>query len=430
MSTRILFVDDDPNVLAGFRRMLHSMRSEWAISFASNGPEALALLEREPHDVVVSDMRMPGMDGAEFLEKVRERSPETIRIILSGNSDRETILRSIGPTHQFLSKPCEPTVLKETILRAEALSTLLSDPWLKSVVGSTSVLPSVPVLFTAMVEELQKPSCSIQSIGDIVSQDPGMTAQVLRLVNSAYFGLRREISSPADAVSYLGLGTVTSLVLCSHIFKQVDSHVASWLGLDSIWRHAMNTGRLARDIVERRGGDTRTRDDALAAGLLHSAGRLILAVNFPEAYESAVILSQGGTMTLCDAERTLMNVTHAEVGAYLLGIWGLPNAIIEAVAYHHAPSECVHRRFSTLTAVHAACALDREACGGKGEAAGADREQAAPGAILGGAGHAGLDLTYLESVGMAEQVPIWRGIRDELAGIEEVSCDQENPAGR
>jgi HD-like signal output (HDOD) protein/ActR/RegA family two-component response regulator len=402
MPTRILFVDDDANVLSGLRRMLHSMRDEWEMAFAESGAQALQILEGQHHDVIVSDMRMPQMDGAQLLAEVRRRHPETVRIILSGYSDHEMILRSIGPTHQYLTKPCEPGVLRSTIGRALALSHLLADARIKAVVGQLEALPSMPALLTQLTEELQRPSCSLQMVGDIISKDVGMTTRILHLVNSAFFGLRREISSPAAAVTYLGLNTVVSLITTFHIFRQVDESSKALLELDRLWEHSMNTGVVAKAIAKAETGDKKLVEDAFAAGLMHDAGRLVLGTNFPQQYRKVMDLAATTKRPLFEVELEVFGATHAEVGAYLVGLWGLPNSITEGLAYHHRPQDCVARAFCPLTAVHAACALDHllkkdQACG--------------DGTIL--------DVAYLSEIGLEEKVDAWTDLAEEALQIGE-----------
>ena len=358
MPVRILFVDDDVNVLNGLRRMLYSMKSDWTMSFVGSGAEALALMAREPQDVVVSDMRMPEMDGAELLTEVRRRFPQTVRVILSGHCDHDMILKSIGPTHQYLTKPCDPRTLRGIIRQAIALNDLLRCDRIRTVALRMDSLPSMPGLLTALLAELQKPGCSLQSVGEIISADVGMTSQVLRLVNSSFFGLRREISDPATAVTFLGLNTVTALVMTHHIFKGADESALSWLGLDTLWQHCLSSGQMARNIVRAENQDRKMGDEAFAAGLIHGAGVLILAVNFPEQYRSVVERARREKVPVSEVEREQLEVTHAEVGAYLMGIWGIPHPIIEALAYNCAPSASLGREFSPLAALHVACRFD------------------------------------------------------------------------
>jgi HD-like signal output (HDOD) protein len=416
MSIRILFVDDEPNVLDGLRRMLRPMRAEWESTFAPGGEEALRILADTPHDVIVSDMRMPRMDGAQLLSEVRKRYPHMVRIILSGHSDQEMILKSIGPTHQYLTKPCDPTVLRVTIQRAVALSGLLTAQRIRAVVSRMETLPSMPTLFTELVAEMEKPNCSLNRLGEIISVDVGMTAQILRLVNSAYFGLRREITSPAAAVTYLGLNTLTSLVMSFHIFRQVDEKIQTWLPIGRLWTHGMNVGLMAKAIVRCETDDKKMLDDAFSAGLIHDAGRLVLAVNFPDAYRE--ILEEAGRkdLDLVEAEREKLGATHAEVGACLVGLWGLPNSLIEALAWHHRPSDCVHGEFSALTAVHVACALENAdaACSGEKSIHSSTK------------GHS-LDLEYLGRTGLKVKFPAWREAC-EKALREQAEANEGNQA--
>src|ERR1700758_5310713 len=144
MAERILFVDDEPMVLDGVRRSLHAMRKDWEMSFVNSGHEALEAMAGQTFDIVVTDMRMPGMDGAQLLEEVKKRSPQSLRVILSGQSDRETILRSVNPTHQYLSKPCDGEELRTRLMRAFALKDLLENPELKGLVSKLDSLPSLP----------------------------------------------------------------------------------------------------------------------------------------------------------------------------------------------------------------------------------------------------------------------------------------------
>jgi len=357
---KILFVDDEPSVLQGLQRMLYGMRGEWDTSFAGSGPEALDLLERERFDVIVSDMRMPGMDGAELLAEVRERYPHIVRIVLSGYSDQETILRSVAAAHQYLSKPCDVATLKSTISRACSLRALLSNESIQRCISTLKSLPSLPALYTTLLEELRSSSCSIARVGEVMSSDMGMAAKVLQLVNSAFFGVSRQVSSLTQAVNLLGLETIKALVLSAQVFSQFEAnklpaHLASHL-----WNHSLATGTYARAIARLEDSNSQTSDHAFMSGLLHDVGKLVLAINLFDRYVKALDLSEHEHLPLADAELRTLGITHAEVGAYLLGLWGLPDAIVEGVAFHHCPGECPEASFIPLTAVYVADILEHE----------------------------------------------------------------------
>jgi HD-like signal output (HDOD) protein len=394
---RILFVDDEPRVLDGLRRMLRPMSKEWEMAFAQSGPEALDTLAERSFDVVVSDMRMPGMDGGQLLTEVMRRHPETVRIVLSGHSDKQMILRSVGPAHQYLAKPCDPELLKLVIARAYALRDVLSEVALREAISQIESLPSLPQLYVELVNELQSPDASVKKVGEIIRKDVGMTAKVLQLVNSAFFGLRRHVSDPAQAAGLLGLDTIQALVLSVQAFSQFDDAGAAGLCLDTLWNHSMATGALARDICAAEGSEARESDHALMAGLLHDAGKLILAANLPERYRQVITLMRDAPVAQWEAERQVFGTTHAEVGAYLLGLWGLPNPIVEALAFHHRPSECMETSFAPLTAVHVADAVEHEAH-----------------AAMDGRDVSRLDTDYLERIGLAERLPAWRELHQAV----------------
>ena len=358
--TRILFVDDEPQVLDGLRRMLRPLAAEWEMEFVESGEEALTRISAQPFDVIVTDMRMPGMDGVQLLEQVRALHPDAIRIVLSGHSDPQTILRSVGSTHQYLSKPCDPDRLRTMIRRSWSLQNLLGSDRLKQLVGGMDHLPSMPTLFRDVVRELQGPDASLKKVGALIAKDPSMTAQILRLVNSSFFGMSREISSPTAAVAYLGIGTVTSLVLSVKIFQEANPQLLHDLQLEGLWDHSFRTGTLARDIALEITNDQQMAEDCFTSGMLHDVGKLVLCVNFPGRYRDVLGQPSAGLVRMSEAESQAFGANHAEIGAYLMGIWGLPTSIVEAVAFHHAPLRCFSGEFAPVVAVHVANCLDAE----------------------------------------------------------------------
>lgn len=194
--SRLLFVDDESLVLQGLQRTLHSMRGQWDMTFIGGGEEALETLARQPYDAIITDMRMPRMDGAQLLEKVKELYPQIVRIVLSGQANRETILRSAGPAHQYVSKPCDPQELKLRLAQAFAMRDLLQNSAVQALVSGLKSLPSLPGLYYEIQAELRSEDASLKKIAEIVSRDVGMTAKILQLANSAFMGARYNISSP------------------------------------------------------------------------------------------------------------------------------------------------------------------------------------------------------------------------------------------
>ena len=389
---RILFVDDDPSVLEGLQRMLRPLRHEWDMLFCPSGEKALQVLESKPFDVIVSDMRMPGMDGAQLLQEVKNRYPTVVRIILSGHSDKTMILNSVRTAHQYLSKPCDPKTLKTTVSRACALQSLSKNMEIRALITTTGAVPALPSLYAELMEEINSPEFSLKRIAAVISQDVGMTAKILQLVNSAFFGLPRKISSPEEAVNYLGVETIKSLTLTIQVFSQfkIDLPLFSH---EALLAHCLETGTLARRIAEAGGLDKETADITFLASMLHDVGKLILAVNIPERFTECLGQAKKGNKRQDVVEMEHFGSSHAEVGAYLLGLWGLPDLLVEAVAFHHRPSDCPAQSFNTLTVVHVADALLR-----KEDSRG----------IIGQ--RPKVDTRYLEECGLGEKLAEWEDI--------------------
>ena len=356
---RILFVDDEPKILRGLQRMLCDLEDEWEMEFVESGTEALKLLEKRPIDVIVSDMRMPQMDGAQLLNTVMQEYPQVVRIVLSGHSERELILRSVGATHRFLSKPCDPGLLHQVVTEACSLRNTLTDSAVMSVVSKLTNVPSMPQLYIDIMHELESPNGSLKKAGEIISKDVGMTAKILQIVNSSFFGLPRHISDPGHAANLLGLDTLKSLILSVNIFSKFDVSMIKNPSFLRLWEHSMETGALAARIAAAETSEVQVRDHAMMAGLLHDTGKLILANDFTEKYKEVLNIAQEKGISYHEAEKEVFNTTHAEVGAYLFGLWGLPDPMVEAVAYHHQPERSVVEVFTPLTAVHVANILEQ-----------------------------------------------------------------------
>ncbi len=349
---KILFVDDEPKLLEGLQRMLRSMRRQWDMTFVTSGSDALAALENQPFHILVTDMRMPGMDGSELLETVKELHPQIVRIVLSGHTDKEMILKSVGPAHQYLSKPCGVEMLKATLARACSLSEILSDKGLVQVVSGIESLPSIPSLYSEVIQEINSPEGSLNRVGEIIARDSGMSAKILQMVSSSFFGLPTHVSNPVRACQLLGLETIKALVLSVGIFSQFSK--SRDFSVDSLWEHSMATALLAREIAAKEDMGQESIDDAFMAGLLHDVGKLILMDKTPEEFLEIRELIDSSSCGALEAEQRVLGTTHAQVGAYLLGIWGLPESIVEAVAWHHCPEVRRNRTLDALTVVHLA----------------------------------------------------------------------------
>ncbi len=303
-----LFVDDDAQILRGLERMLFTCDTDWSFDFANGGEEALEMLEEQDYQVIVSDMRMPGIDGAALLQRVAATYPDTVRIALSGHTELSAALRSIPVAHQFLSKPCHPKDILELLGRSLEMRELVREEGIRSAVGGMDSLPPRPELYSKIVDKLADPSSCVVDIAEIIESDIALATRVLRAANNAYFNRGRAIATPRHAVSFLGPSVVRDLTLSMEASRAFSSVPAE--ELDRISSHSMRVAAIAEEIAP-----ANLKEVAFTAGLVHDVGELVL-------------LSQG-----LDQQ-----ALHGKVGAYLLGLWGLPYPVLEAVAFHEDQS--------------------------------------------------------------------------------------------
>ena len=332
---RVIFVDDEQNVLDGLRRMLYPLRSEWRMDFVSSGREALRMLAAAEYDVLVTDLRMPDMNGLELLSAVVKMHPQVVRLVLSGTADHEVTIRSTTLAHQYLLKPCDAATLRMTVSRAFSLRIMLGDPQLKQLISSIHTLPSVPAVYARLLEMLDSPEVGPKEIGEVIDLDISMSAKILQLVNSAFFGVRRQITSPREAVAYLGTDTVRDLVLVASVFSAFECSGLRHFSIESLQQHSLAVGAVARRIAESVGLPKPAAEQAYIGGLLHAVGKLVLANRYPEQYDAAIQRAAEAGISELVTEAETFGTTHAEVGAYLLWLWALPDEVTEVVLRHH-----------------------------------------------------------------------------------------------
>jgi HD-like signal output (HDOD) protein len=348
---RILFVDDDPLILKGFRRSIDEYSDDWEVDFASSGQEALNKLAQTPFDAVVTDMHMPGMDGIQLLDTINQKMPSIMRFVLSGNTSDAQIFKSAHLVHQMIAKPCDMGRIYSIVERACRLRDMLSDPHLLHIITGIKTLPSVPLLYNRLVKELQSEDASTQAIGSIIAQDAAMTAKVLQLVNSAFFGLSDNVSNPQRAVTILGMNTIKALVLGIQVFSEYQGRQNLPVSVDDIWKHSMMVSSLAYSLAKDINLNNQEREDIRVSGVLHDIG-ILLYSKVPD-LSSRITFNKNG-LILVDSEYKALGTSHAEMGGYLLGIWGLPTPIVEAVTFHHYPWLQVSKKIGIVTILYVA----------------------------------------------------------------------------
>ena len=333
----MLFVDDEAAILEGLRAVLRPQRREWDMVFALGGPAGLQEVENSKFDIVVTDMRMPILDGAALLSRVKELQPHAIRLVLSGQTDSQTTMKSVFTAHQFLAKPCDAEKLRNVVKRCGELNDLLAADELKSLCGDVSLLPAAPTTYLAISKALGNPNTGINDVVRIVEREPTLCAKVLQLANSAFFGLPRAVSNVSQAATYLGTLALRDLSLAMETMASLQS---GRVALSAENYRAFQTNALAVGMLGRRwfGTDRRKADDAFVAGMLRDMGHLVLATR------------QSGAGPV-DVEQ------HAALSAYLLGLWGIPHAVLEMVAFHEHPERVEHDGLEVVDIVHLADAL-------------------------------------------------------------------------
>ena len=391
MKTRVLLVGEDQAPSEETRSAPGGEDAAWEFHCARSGPEALAVLAQSQFTAVVADLRLPGATGVQLLDEVVRRHPGVLRFIRSEIEDREATMQCVGTAHQFLLKPTEVQTLKSAVERALSFEVWLPNQSVQALIASFREIPSPPELYFQVVEALQSANASLEAVAALIGKDPAMTAKLLQLVNSAVFGLQLQVSQPLEAVMYLGVETTASLILLAHTFSYFDQLKLSDFSIESLWQHSLVTGQCARWIATIEAAGDEVNAQAFTGGLLHDLGKLALAVNRPEEFQRALSLTQETGFSLWETEREVFGVTHAEAGACLLSIWGLPAPIVEAVALHHTPALLLSRVFAPLTAVHVANVLGR-----------ADQSPVAEGSV------AQVDLRYLEELGLASRLAEWQ----------------------
>ncbi len=394
---RILFVDDDPNIISGIKRMLRKQRSQWDMAFVTSGESALHRMANEPFDVLVTDMKMPGMQGEELLQIVIKLYPATARIVLTGHADKIAATKATEVAHQYLSKPCDAEFLKDSINQTLLLHELVENPRIRKVMGNIKKLPSLPTIYNDLSREIETQNSDALAIADIFSKDMAMSAKLLQLVNSSFFGLGRRISSIKQAVTLLGLKQIKDLVLSTHIFEAFStSKTPCALSVDDLWKQSLAVAELSRKISVSEGQTEDRPDQAYMGGLLHNLGLLIFVSREPEKVNELFAKADETNRRPVNLEQSIFGVSCNEAGSYLLGLWKLPPRIVEAILLQDQPSLIGYDGLCALSCVHIAKGL------------------LLPEHNAGEGYSYRIDLNYLERIGLQNHMDSWNSLAETV----------------
>ena len=354
MKKRILIIEDEADTLQDIKDNIFILEERFDFDFSSSAEHALNLIERENFDIVVCDRVMPDVDGITVLTKIRDSHPDIIRILMAEHLTKSELLKSSGPIHQYLAKPFRHSEFERTINRVITLRELIVDKGLMDIIGQMESLPTIPDLYFQVEEEMNAPDPDIRKISDVISLDLGMSAKVLQLVNSSFFGLPRKVDDISLAASLLGLDTLSDLILMMSVFNQFEELNNQDFSFDYLTQHSVNTAKAARAITQAEKLGPAEQKVAYTAGLMHDVGKLVFLVNLPERFAQALQLAHEENIPLYQAEMDILKASHQSVGAYLLDLWGFPDCIVEAVAFHHDPERLADDRLNPTIAVHIA----------------------------------------------------------------------------
>lgn len=355
MQSRVLFVDDDPALRDLYASISPELREQYEVFTASSGKEGVKLMQDKAFDVVVSDLTMPGMDGVQFLGHVVRTQPDSARIIISGYLDRLKIAQCLFVGHRYFNKPCDIKALCGLLLRLNSFREIVSNQKVRSVIGGLGSLPGPPDTYIKLEDVLNSAYSSLNDVAEVVEKDIGVTTKLLQIVNSAQFGIAQQIVSPTEAVQLVGVEVVRGLVLGLQAFSVYKSNPAKKAPPMNLWDHSLQVALSARRIAQAQGLSHRASEKAFLGGLLHDIGKIVIIANVPDEYNEVVNYARDYGIPLHESERRRFGATHAQIGAYLLALWGIQEDVVNLVAHHHSLNEFPENEdCGPLAAVHAA----------------------------------------------------------------------------
>ncbi len=333
---RVLFVDDDARMLSGIRRLL-TLQTDWEIFFAENGPEALELLNRNPLDIVISDMRMKGMDGAVLLDKIRHSYPDIVRIILSGQTSQQKLIEAIDRIHYYIPKPYDLGHLTDSIDTIHQMRNSLKNPEYRHMVANQTALPVVPSVYHKLLEQINSDHPDKQCLSQILRSDIGLLCGLLHIAGAGFSIQAAESAGLSSILARYDIGFLRELVQQGSIFKPMEGNSIFIEYLNQINRHSVRITSLAVSLARIDGLSPSQLRLLELFTTLHDVGKLILLDNRPEELRTILApLTVAGHVGR-QAETEQFGISHSELGAYLLSIWGFPRKIVESVYWHHSP---------------------------------------------------------------------------------------------
>jgi HD-like signal output (HDOD) protein len=387
MATKsILLAVADPQALV---EMTQALGAGWEPTSVASEADALQQLEARSFDALLVDFNFGTPDASDLLNGASEKRPETARFLMAYEADLALVAAKVSGSHQILPKPLEPASFKSRI--EEGVTDSSSDQTTSSPATDPGAAPLVPAIYSEVLKALETPGVTNEQVGKLIALDSALTTELLRLTKSAYMGLPRDISEPTQAVESLGLDAVKALVTALRFLAEHSHLKPCYLSIDQIWQHSTNVAQIARDLVLFETEDRALASQALAAGLLHDLGKVVLVTNFADLYGRVYSLARKQPVPVWEIEKEMFGATHGEVGACLVGMWNMPGPIVEATAMHHEPPLGEGEQLTPLAAVHIANVLEHQLRP-------SDECRVAP--II--------NTAFLNELGLLQRLPIWR----------------------
>lgn len=351
---KVLFVDDNKSLIDSFKNYFDKMPKKWAPIYQTDPLKAMDILIFGDIDIIVTDIHMPEINGVTLLDFVKKEHPDIIRIAISGESDTPEMLAKAKNAHRYIQKPVDLNSLRSVIERVSSLETLIANKDTRKIVASLDVIPTTPKVYRELLSELNRDDGSLKRISELVAEDPGLTAGLLKVVNSAFFNLPNEITSAQQAVTLLGLEIVKGILFSVEMVRTFSIDEEKTFSINDIVEHSLLVANFTKTILEKEHVNRVVIEKTFVTAILHDIGELIFAYAFPERYRTIIEVSKSFEQTLARLEMQVLGSTHAEAGAYLLGLWGLPDDIVSAIANHHTPAKASGTAAAILATLHAA----------------------------------------------------------------------------
>lgn len=404
----ILLAVTDPQALDDIHQVLGA---EWEVTSVPGEAEALVQLDQRSFDAFLVDFNLGSPDASELLNQTLEKRPETSRFLLAYEADLALVAAKVLGSHQILPKPIEPASLKSRI--ENGVNESKADESGSDTKAEVGPLPEVPSVYSEVLSALESPEVTVQHVGEMIASDAELTTEVLTLTRSTHLSLPRNINDPVEAVESLGLEVVKALVMARRFLAEHSHLKPGYLSLEKLWLHSIRVAQIARDLVLFETKDRTLASQALAAGLLHDLGKVVLATNFDDLYGRVHSLARKQPVALWDVEKEMFGANHGEIGACLVGMWNMPSCIVEAAAFHHEPPLGEHEQLTPLAAVHIANVLEHQL---------RPRDEFRVAPIINAA--------FLNELGLLQRLPVWRatsgnrGTESQQFHIEPADAEQ------